>query len=133
MSLLPPPGVARSLCVQSLVYAVGNGVFTTGSAVFFLHVAGLSPVQVGIGFSVAGALSLLFSVPLGGLADRFGGRRVWLAGVLAEACILFWYPWAHGFAAFLALLPLAGLADGLAGSGRAVYQAEVLPREDRVR
>ncbi|HTJ37636.1 MAG TPA: MFS transporter [Dactylosporangium sp.] len=133
MSLLPPPGVARSLCVQSLVYAIGNGVFTTGSAVFFLHVAGLSPVQVGIGFSVAGALSLLCSVPLGGLADRFGGRRVWLAGVLAEAFILLWYPWAHGFAAFLALLPLAGLADGLAGSGRAVYQAEVLPREDRVR
>ncbi|MGI5241616.1 MFS transporter [Dactylosporangium sp. CA-139066] len=133
MSLLPPPGVARSLCVQSLVFAVGNGVFTTGSAVFFLHVAGLSPVQVGVGFSIAGAVSLLLSVPLGALADRFGGRRVWLAGVLAEASVLLWYPWLHGFAAFLVLMPLAALAETLASNGRTVYQAEVLAREDRVR
>ncbi|MFG2044110.1 MFS transporter [Dactylosporangium sp. NPDC048998] len=133
MSLLPPPGVARSLCVQSLIYAVGNGVFLTGSAVFFLHVTGLTPVQIGIGFSVAGALSLLLSVPLGGLADRFGGRRTWLFGVLAEAFVLMWYPWIHGFGAFLALLPLAGLAEAVSGSGRAVYQAEVLPRQERVR
>ncbi|GAA2333479.1 MFS transporter [Dactylosporangium salmoneum] len=133
MALLPPAGIARSLCVQSLVWAFGNGVFTTGAAVFFLHPARLSPVQVGIGFSVSGALSLLLSVPLGGLADRFGGRRTWLAGVLAEAFVLLWFPWLHGFAAFLALLPLAALAEAVSSGGRMVYQARVLPREERVR
>src|SRR5258705_180088 len=101
MNLLPPRGIARTLCVQSVVYAVGNGVFATGSAVFFLRVAGLTPVQVGIGFSLAGALSLLLSVPLGAVADRFGGRRTWLAGVLCEAGVFLPFPLSHRFGAVL--------------------------------
>ncbi|MEU7866653.1 MFS transporter [Dactylosporangium sp. NPDC049140] len=133
MNFLPPRGVARSLCVQSLVWATGNGVFATGSAVFFLNVTGLSPVQVGIGLSVAGALALAGAVPLGRVADRIGGRRAWLWGVLGEAAALALYPAIHGFAAFLALVALPALAEALAAAGRLVYQTAVLPRSERLR
>ncbi|WP_433065422.1 MFS transporter [Dactylosporangium sp. CS-033363] len=115
------------------MWAAGTGVFATGSAVFFLNVTGLTPVQVGIGLSVAGALALVLAVPLGRIADRIGGRRAWVVGVLAEAGVLALYPLIHGFVAFLALVPLVALAEAVAGSGRSVYQAEVLPREDRIR
>jgi MFS family permease len=133
MSFLPPKGVARSLCGQSVVWAAGTGVFATGSAVFFLDVVGLRPLEVGLGLSLAGALSLLLSVPLGRAADRLGGQRAWLLGVLGEAGVLLTYPLIHGLWAFLALVPLAALAESLAGSGRTVYQTEVLPPADRVR
>ena len=39
---LPPSPLARSLSVQSILFAVGEGTFITGSAVFFTQVVGLS-------------------------------------------------------------------------------------------
>jgi len=132
-TLLPPPGVARTLSIQSIIYAIGNGIFTTGSAIFFLRVVRLTPVQVGIGFSIAGALALITAVPLGGLADRFGGRRTWFIGAMAEATVLLSYPFIRGFWLFLAVLSLITLAGSVGNAGRGVYTVEALPREDRVR
>jgi len=54
--LLPPAGLARSLCLQSALYAVGSGFFLSGNAVFFTTIVGLSAAQVGLGLSIAGAL-----------------------------------------------------------------------------
>jgi hypothetical protein len=52
--VLPPPGLPRSLAFQSAVYAVDNGTYLTGSVVFFTLYVGLTPVQIGIGFSFVG-------------------------------------------------------------------------------
>src|SRR2546430_9957281 len=94
---LPPAGIARTMAVQSMVYAIGNGVFLAGSAVFFLHVVGLKPTQVGLGLSIAGGISLLLSVPLGALIDRVGSRRTWFVAAVGEAAPFFPYPFVRGF------------------------------------
>src|SRR2546430_17593152 len=94
---LPPAGIARTMAVQSMVYAIGNGVFLAGSAVFFLHVVGLKPTQVGLGLSIAGGISLLLSVPLGALIDRVGSRRTWFVAAGVEGALFFAYPFVRGF------------------------------------
>src|SRR3954466_11053616 len=83
--ILPPEGLPRTLAFQSAVFAIGSGTFLTGSVVFFTVYIGLTPVQVGLGFSVAGFLGLAGNLPLGHLADRIGGRRAWVIGALGGA------------------------------------------------
>ncbi|WP_297621258.1 hypothetical protein [Nocardioides sp.] len=73
---LPPSPLARSLSIQSILFAIGEGTFITGSAVFFTQIVGLSPAQVGIGLTVAGIVSFFFAVPAGKLADRVGTKRI---------------------------------------------------------
>lgn len=73
--MLPPTPLARRLSVQSIMFAVGEGVFLTGSAVFFTQIVGLSAAQVGLGLTAAGVVTFFFAVPLGRLADRVGAKR----------------------------------------------------------
>ena len=40
MALLPESLLARRLALQSVLFAVGEGAFLTGSAVFFTQVVG---------------------------------------------------------------------------------------------
>lgn len=131
--ILPAPGLPRRLAWQSAVFAVGNGTFLTGSVVFFTHVVGLTPMQIGIGFSLVGLVGLVGSLPLGHLADRIGGRRAWALGAVAEAACFACYPLTRGFWSFLVVIVAASVAQALGGSGRTVYTAAALPREIRVR
>ena len=126
--LLPPPGLARSLSIQSVISSTGAGCFTTGSAVFFLNVLGLTPRQVGIGFSIAGAISLISAVPLSALADRFGGRRTWNAGTVVNGFLFLAYPSLRGFWAFLGILTAMTIASSVASAGRMVYTIDALPK-----
>ena len=131
--MLPPPGLPRAIAFQSAVIAVGSGTFLTGSVVFFTHVLGLSPVQIGIGLSLAGLVGLVGSLPLGGLGDRLGGKRSWVIGALVEAVAFATYPLARSFAAFLVLMVVEAAADTFANVGRTMYTAEAIPAETRVR
>ena len=131
--VLPPPGLPRRLATQSAVLGIGTGTYLTGSVVFFTLYVGLTPVQVGLGFSLAGLIGLVGSLPLGHLADRIGGQRAWVIGALTGAAAFAAYPLAGGFWAFLLVIAAEATADTLANSGRMVYTAAALPREDRVR
>jgi len=131
--ILPAPGLPRRLAFQSAVIATGSGTFLTGSVVFFTQVVKLTPVQIGIGFSLVGAVGLLGSLPLGHLADRIGGKRAWVIGALGEAAAFACYPLAHGFWPFLAVIVLASISEAVANAGRSVYTAAALPPEIRVR
>jgi MFS family permease len=131
--LLPPKGLPRAIAFQSAVIAVGSGTFMTGSVVFFTRVLGLTPVQIGIGLSLAGLVGLAGSLPLGALADRLGGQRSWVIGAIAEAAGFAAYPLAHSFAAFLLLMVVTAAADAFANVGRTIYTADALPAETRVR
>src|SRR3954463_3279268 len=127
--LLPPSGLPRTLAFQSAVFAVGNGVYLTGSVVFFTLYVGLTPVQIGLGFSFVGLLSLVGSLPLGHLADRVGGKRAWVLGALAGAAAFGCSPFARSFWAFLIVLSAETIADILANAGRMVYTAAAIPAE----
>jgi MFS family permease len=125
--------IGRTLALQSFVYAVGNGVFLTGSAVFFVHVVGLKPTQVGVGLSIAGALALLLSVPVGTLTDRVGARRMWLGSSVLEAALFCTYPIIKGFWAFVLIVAALAITGAGSNSGRRVYTVEAVPAEQRVR
>lgn len=133
LAVLPPAGLPRRLAFQSAVSATGDGSFISGSVVFFTVVVGLSPEQIGIGFSIVGLVGLVGAVPLGQLADRIGGKRVWIAGALGSAVTFSSYPLVRGFPLFLLVITCASVADVAANTGRSVYTTVVLPREIRVR
>ena len=129
---LPPTPLARRLSVQSVLFAVGEGTFVTGSAVFFTQVVGLSAGQVGVGITVAGAVSFLVAVPLGKLTDRVGPKRMWALGAAGSAALYAVWPLIHGFTAFLVMMVALELVDQCGWSGRGAYTLDVFPREERV-
>ena len=130
---LPPTPLARRLSGQSILFAVGEGVFLTGSAVFFTQIVGLSAAQVGLGLTIAGVVTFVFAVPLGKLADKVGARRMWALGALAEAMLYLAWPWIAGFGGFLAMMIALELVSGAGGAGRGAYTLEIFSREERVR
>jgi MFS family permease len=131
--LLPPTPLARQLSFQSILFAVGQGVFLTGSAVFFTQIVGLSAAQVGLGLTVAGVVSFLFAVPMGKAADRIGPKRMWVFGAAAQAALYLAWPWIDGFVAFLAMMVVLELVGTAGGTGYGAYTLDVFPREERVR
>lgn len=131
--VLPPTPLARRLSAQSILFAVGEGVFLTGSAVFFTKIVGLSAAQVGLGLTIAGVVTFFFAVPLGRLADRAGAKRMWALGALAEALLYLAWPWISGFGSFVAMMILLEMVSGAGGAGRGAYTLEIFSREERVR
>lgn len=131
--LLPPPGLPRVIAFQSAMVAIGSGSFLTGSIVFFTHVLGLSPIQIGVGFSIAGLTGVATSLPLGALADRIGGQRSWVIGAAGAALAFAFYPLVTSFAGFVVLMIMAAATDSFASAGRTIYTADAMPAEDRVR
>ncbi len=131
--MLPDDPIARRLSLQSILFALGDGVFTTGNAVYFTQIVGLSAAQVGLGLSLSGLVVLALSVPMGKLADRFGARRMWAVGAALEALLYVSYPLIHGFAAFVALLTVFSLVETVSNAGRGAYTISIFPRAERVR
>ncbi|MEH1165828.1 MFS transporter [Micromonospora sp. CPCC 205539] len=131
-NVVPPAGLTRALAVQAMVYAIGSGLFHAGSAVFFTRALGLSPAQVGLGLSIAAGVSLLGTVPLGGLTDRYGPQRVWVVGLVLDAALFASYPLVGGFAGFLAVVVALAAVDASTGVARQVYSINALPPAERV-
>lgn len=131
--LLPPTPLARRLAAQSILFAVGEGFFLTGSAVFFTHVVGLTAAQVGLGLTIAGVVTFFFAVPLGRLADRVGPQRMWATGALAEAVLYLGWPWISGFGAYVAMMIVLQIVGGAGGAGRGAYTLGIFSGEERIR
>ncbi len=129
---LPPTPLARKLSVQSVLFAVGEGTFLTGSAVFFTQIVGLSAAQVGLGLTIAGVVSFFFAVPIGRLADRVGPKRMWAIGSFAGAALYATWPLINGLWAYLAMMIVLELVGVAGWSGRGAYTLDVFPREERV-
>ena len=132
MPLLPTSPLARSLAVQSVLFAVGEGAFLTGSAVFFTQVVGLSAAQVGLGLTIAGVVTFFFAVPLGRFADRAGPQRVWALGALVEAALYVTWPFVSGFPLYVALVVVLELVGAAAGAGRGAYTMSAFTGAERV-
>jgi MFS family permease len=129
---LPPSPLARSLSVQSILFAIGEGTFITGSAVFFTQIVGLSAAQVGIGLTVAGLTSFFFAVPAGRLADRVGTKRIWAISAAMTAALYLVWPFIHGFAAYLVMMVVLEVVSQAGWSGRGAYTIDIFTREERV-
>ena len=130
---LPPTPLARRLSLQSVLFATGEGAFITGSAVFFTQIVGLSAAQVGLGLTIAGAVTFAFAVPLGKLADRVGPRRQWAAAAFVGAALYLLWPFIGSFPAFLLMTVAIELVGNAGWSGRGAYTIDVFPHDERVR
>lgn len=130
--LAGPTPLIRRLSAQSVLSAFGDGVFLTGSAVFFTQIVGLSAARVGLGLSIAGLVTFVLAVPLGKLSDRFGAKRVWALSSLVEAVLYLAWLAAGGFASFVAMLVVLSIVSTASRSSRNAYRFDIFPREERV-
>ncbi|SDG59505.1 Major Facilitator Superfamily protein [Lentzea fradiae] len=115
-----PAGTSRQLVLASLLMSAGNGAFLTCSAIYFTRVAGLSPAQLGLGLTVAGAVGLFAGVPLGHLADRRGPREVAAALVALNGVAAAAYLFVREFWTFVLVAAVFVLAER---GSRAAIQA----------
>lgn len=73
---VPVDPALRVLSLATLVNTFGNGLFMTIEIIYFTQHVGLSPTSVAFELGIAGGVAVLFSVPAGHLADRFGPRDI---------------------------------------------------------
>jgi MFS family permease len=127
-----PTPLVRRLSSQSVLSAFGDGVFLTGSAVFFTQVVGLSAARVGLGLTIAGVVTFGLAVPLGKLSDRFGAKLVWAICSMVEALLYLVWLAIGGMATFVAMMIVLELVSTTSRSARNAYRFDVFPREERV-
>ena len=99
----PPSPLAGRLSAQSLLFALGEGTFLTGSAVFFTRIVGLSAAQVGLGLTCAGLAAFLAAVPMGKLVDRFGPKKMWAVSSTGQAAMFAVWPFITDFQGYVAM------------------------------
>ncbi len=129
----PPSPLAGRLALQSLLFALGQGTFMTGSAVFFTQIVGLSAAQVGLGLTCAGAAAFLAALPMGRLVDRFGPRRAWALGSAGQAAMFAVWPFITDFTGYVAMAVVMEVVGALGGAAHGAYTIGVLPPDERVR
>ena len=93
---IPTDPAIRTLSTSTLINTIGNGLFRTVEVIYFTLIIGLSPAKVALALSIAGGISLLFSVPTGHLADRLGPRNIGAAAMVIEG---------YSFHCFISLIP----------------------------
>lgn len=86
-----------ALFAAMLVAAIGKGVYLSVSVIFLLTVVGLSPAQVGAGTSAAAVCGLVFSFPIGVLADRIGQKPTLFALMAVESAAMGSFALTHSF------------------------------------
>ncbi|NLU69837.1 MFS transporter [Streptomyces sp. HNM0574] len=132
-AVLPAPGQHRLLAVSWLVKTVGSGLYLPTSTLYFTRVAGLPVPQVATGLTVAGIVALAGAVPLGGLADRFGPRRVYAALLAVQFTVMAALVLVRGFPLFLGLITLFLLAEQGSTAARGALVATVGEGAERIR
>ena len=128
----PPSPLAGRLATQSLLFALGEGTFMTGSAVFFTQLVGLSAAQVGLGLTIAGVASFVTAWPAGKLVDRFGPKRCWAISAAGQAALFTVWPFIDGFGGYVLMAVTMEVVGSLGGAAHGAYTIDVLPPDERV-
>ena len=128
----PPSRLAGRLARQSLLFALGEGTFMTGSAVFFTQIVGLSAAQVGLGLTIAGVASFITAWPAGKVVDRFGPKRCWAVSAAGQASLFTLWPFIDGFGGYVAMAATMEIVGSLGGAAYGAYTIDVLPPDERV-
>jgi MFS family permease len=128
----PPSPLAGRLSTQSLLFALGEGTFMTGSAVFFTQVVGLTVVQVGLGLTIAGIAGFIAAYPMGRLVDRIGPKRCWSISSVGQASMFAVWPFIDSFQGYIAMAVIMEVIGALGGTAHGAYTIDVLPPNERV-
>lgn len=130
--LTPPSRLAGRLSVQGLLFALGDGAFMAGSAVFFTQIVGLSAAQVGLGMTLAGVAAFVAAYPMGRLVDRIGPKRCWALSAAGQGATFAVWPFIHDFTGYLAMAIVMDVIGVLGGVAHGAYTVDVLPPGQRV-
>ncbi len=128
----PPSPLAGRLATQSLLFALGEGTFMAGSAVFFTQIVGLTPAQVGLGLTLAGIAGFIAAYPMGRLVDRLGPKRCWAISSAGQAAMFAVWPFIDNFTGYLAMAVVMEVIGSLGGVAHGAYTIDVLPPRERV-
>lgn len=129
----PPSPLAGRLARQSLLFALGDGAFLAGSAVFFTVIVGLEPVEVGLGLTIAGIAAFVAALPMGKVVDRFGPRRMWAVSAVGQASMFALWPFIDDFTGYVVMAVAMEVVGVLGGAAHGAYTIDVLPPGERVR
>ncbi len=129
----PPSPLAGRLATQSLLFALGEGTFMAGSAVFFTQVVGLTVVQVGLGLTIAGIASFLAAYPMGRIVDRVGAKRCWAISSAGQGAMFAVWPFIDSFQGYIAMAVVMEVIGALGGVAHGAYTIDVLPPHERVK
>ena len=128
----PPSPLAGRLAAQSLLFALGEGTFMAGSAVFFTQVVGLSVVQVGVGLTIAGIAAFIAAYPMGRIVDRVGAKRCWAISSAGQGAMFAVWPFIDSFEGYIAMAVVMEVIGALGGVAHGAYTIDVLPPHERV-
>ncbi len=129
----PPSPLAGRLAAQSLLFALGEGAFMTGSAVFFTQIVGLSMAEVGLGLTIAGIAAFIAAYPMGKIVDRFGPKKCWAVSAAGQAGLFTLWPLIDSFQGYVAMAVVMEVVGSLGGSAYGSYTIDVLPPDERVK
>ena len=121
------------MSMSSLVNTFGNGLFMTVEVVYFTQVVGFSVARLALALSIAGGVSMLFSIPAGHLADRFGPRDIAVTAYVIEGIATFALLFTRDYSIFLVLNILIGITGTVGQTLRMATIAKVGNPEDKIR
>jgi MFS family permease len=104
----------------------------TVDVIYFTTIVGLSPAQVALAISIAGGISMSFSVPAGHIADRFGPRNISAIAVAAEGVVMAGLIFVHTYTPFLLIHIAMGILGVIAQTTRMATIAKLGGEESRV-
>jgi MFS family permease len=131
-SLRPPPGPARMLALSELVCRVGDGAYYVCAALYFTRLAGLSPMQMGLGLTTGWSIALLMSVPLGHVADRAGPRGTAAVLFVCAAAAVASYIFISSFVPFVVAASVYAVSQRGASAAQQALLAAVIAEPERV-
>ena len=92
---------------------------------------GVGPGPLGLLITVYSVTLAAFTLVVGPVSDRYGRRRVILAGTAAMAGALLLHGFATSFGSLLALRALAGAAGGVLSGASVAYVGDAFPADRR--
>ena len=122
----------RTLALSTLINTFGNGLFMTVEVIYFTLVVGLSVTKVALALSIAGGISLLFSVPAGHLSDRFGPRNIGAIAFIFEGLFLSGLVFVHSYTPFLLINIACGITGTIGQTMRMATISKLGTGEERV-
>ena len=69
--------------------------------------------ELGIGYAVFSAATMLCQAPIGFIVDRFGARWILMTGVAVESIVLALFGFFQSYSAYLILMAIAGVANAV--------------------
>ena len=129
---LPQRPELRILALSTLINTFGNGLFMTIEVIYFTSVVGLSPAKVALALSIAGGISLFFSVPAGHLSDRYGPRNIGAIAYIFEGLFLACLVFVHSYAPFLLINIICGITGTVGQTMRMATISKLGTGEERV-